>query len=470
MTDESVAPQLIADRLDALLATAGLPGARSTFIDPDGAAPGCRPAVGEGAAVALAAVASAAAALWERRGGPAQEIRVSTRQAAASLRSYTLQTLEGVSPGGAPSDATPLAHFHPTRDGRFFFIHGVLPHLARGTLRVLGLPDVPPTYDTIAKAVAGWDAEALEDALAAAGMCGAYARTASEWDAHPQQIATSAAGPLEVVRIGDAPPVPLPQGGRPLSGVRMLDLTRILAGPTCARTLAEHGAEVLLVSAPTLDSVKSFVLDTGHGKRSTWLDLDRETDRSTLRALASGADVFSQSFRAGCLARRGFAPGDLAELRPGIVAVSINCYGHKGPWVDRPGWDQLAVAATGLACIQGGTVQTPALMNCAACDYVTGYLAALGTLAALYRRSVEGGSWEVRVSLAQTGRWLRDFAAPRALEPSPDLSLPDSFYAECDTPLGRLRHLAPVARMSATPPRWALPPVPLGTHAPEWTC
>lgn len=469
MTDRTVSPALIAARLDALLAKVGLSGIRSGFVEWDGGAPGCRPAAGEGAATVLAAVASAAAALWERGGGPAQEVRVSTRQAAATLRSYTLQTLDGASPGGAPSDATPLAHFHPTRDGRFFFIHGVLPHLAQGTLRVLGLPNAPPTYDAVAKAVAGWDADVLEEALAAAGMCGAYARTAAEWDAHPQQLASAAAGPIEVVRIGDAPPTPLPRGSRPLSGVRVLDLTRILAGPTCGRTLAEHGAEVLLVSAPKLDSVKAFVLDTGHGKRSTYLDIDREADRSTLRSLAAQADVFSQSYRAGRIASRGFAPADLAALRPGIVAVSINCYGHQGPWVDRPGWDQLAMAVTGLAAIQGGPDGAPTLMNCAACDYITGYLAALGTLAALYRRSTEGGSWEVRVSLAQTGRWLRDFAAPRALDASPDLSLPDGYFAECDTPLGRLRHLAPVARMSATPPCWELPPVPLGAHAPVWT-
>ena len=469
MISEPVSPALLAARLDGLLAAVGLPGARSACVEQDGAAPGCRPAVGEGAAVALAAVASAAAALMERRSGRAQTVRVSTRQAAASLRSYTVQTLDGISPGGAPSDATPLACFYPTRDGRSFFIHGVLPHLAQGTLRVLDLPNTPPTYDAVARAVAGWDAETLEDALAAAGMCGAYARTAAEWDTHPQQTATATAGPLEVVRIGDAPPLPLARGERPLAGVRVLDLTRILAGPTCGRTLAEHGAEVLLVSAPKLDSVKSFVLDTGHGKRSTYLDLDRAVDRSTLQSLAAGADVFSQSFRAGRIARRGFAPADLAALRPGIVAVSVNCYGHQGPWAGRPGWDQLAAAATGLACLQGGPDRPPALMNVAACDYVTGYLAALGTLAALYRRSVEGGSWEVRVSLAQTGRWLRDFAAPRVPGPSIDLSLPDRYFAEVDTPLGRLRHLAPVACMSGTPPRWELPPVPLGVHAPAWT-
>lgn len=466
MTDQNTSPALLATRLDALLAHVGLPAASSSHIDGDGSAPGCRPAVGEAAAVALAAAGTAAAQLWQMRGGGAQSVSVSTRQAAASLRSYTLQTLDGVSPGGSPSDATPLAGFYRTRDDRHFFIHGVLPHLAEGTLRVLGLAEA--SYDSVAQAVARWDAEALENALAAAGMCGAYARSAAEWSAHPQHIATAAAGPLEIVRIGDAPPEALPYATRPLSGIRVLDLTRILAGPTCGRTLAEHGADVLLISAPQLDSVKSFVLDTGHGKRSAYLDLNLSSAQSTLHELALKADVFSQSFRAGSLARRGFAPTELARLRPGIVCVSINCYGHLGPWANRPGWDQLAAAVTGLTAMQGGPDGPPALLNCAACDYVTGYLAALGVMTALRLRAIEGGSWEVRVSLAQTGRWLRDFAQPNRVDRSASMALPLDYFAETDTPQGRLRHLVPIARMSLTPPHWSLPPVPLGQHEAAW--
>lgn len=466
MSQEKISPTLVEAQLDALMRHCGLRTPAGTRIECDGPAPGCRPAVGEAAAVALAAVGSAAALLWKSRGGVAQSVRVSTRQAAASLRSYTLQTLDGVSPGGAPSDATPLAHFYRTRDDRMFFIHGVLPHLAQGTLRVLGVAQAG--YDAIAQAVSAWDADALEEALASAGMCGAYARTAAEWDAHPQNQATAAAGPVEIVRIGDAPPQPLPEGPRPLSAVRVLDLTRILAGPTCGRTLAEHGAEVLLVSAPQLPSVKAFVLDTGHGKRSTCLDLDEPGDHAALQALVAGADVFSQSFRAGRLARRGLAPTALANVHPGIVCVSINCYGHEGPWVERPGWDQLASAVTGLCAMQGGPDSSPSLMNCAPCDYVTGYLAALGVLAALERRAREGGSWEVRVSLAQTGRWIRDFATPRDIPATVDLSVPAGYFIESDTPIGRLRHLGSAVQMSATPTHWTLPATPIGQHPPVW--
>lgn len=467
MSLQEIAPTHVKAQLDALMRHCGLRTPAGTRVECDGPAPGCRPAVGEAAAVALAAVGSAAALLWELSSGASQSVQVSTRQAAASLRSYTLQTLDGVSPGGAPSDATPLAHFYRTRNDRMFFIHGVLPHLAQGTLRVLGVAQAG--YEAIAQAVSTWNADALEDALAAAGMCGGYARTTAEWDAHPQQQATVAAGPVEIVRIGDAPPRSLPKGPRPLSAVRVLDLTRILAGPTCGRTLAEHGAEVLLVSAPKLPSVKAFVLDTGHGKRSTCLDLDLPGDVAALQALVAEADVFSQSFRTGRLARRGLAPTELARLRPGIVCVSINCYGHEGPWVERPGWDQLASAVTGLCVIQGGPDSPPQLMNCAPCDYVTGYLAALGVLAALQRRAREGGSWEVRVSLAQTGRWMRDFSAPHDVSLPVDLSVPADYFIESETPIGRLRHLKSAVRMSATPTRWTLPATPIGQHPPLWT-
>lgn len=461
-----VDPALIAQRLAGLLAHCGLDTALTARIDADGAAPGCRPAVGEGTAVVLAATAVAAAELWLRRGGAPQDIAVSTRRAAATLRSYAHNRLDGRWPGGAPSDDTPLAEFYGTKDGRHFFIHGVLPHLAAGTLEVLGL-DVA-TYESVGRAVAQWNARDLEDALAAAGMCGAYARTPSEWDAEAQAAAIAPGGPVEIIRIGDAPAEPLAPAARPLGGVRVLDLTRILAGPTCGRTLAEHGADVLLVSSPELDSVTSFVLDTGHGKRSCFLDLTQAGDRATLNRLVAQADIFSQGYRSGALARRGLSPRELTALRPGLICVSINCYGHEGPWVERPGWDQLAAAATGLCTMQGEETGKPALLRGAACDYVTGYLGALGAIAALNRRASEGGSWLVRVSLAQTGVWLRDFARPRALEPKPDFSIPAAYFTETPTAFGKLRHLTPVAAMSLTPPRWARPVVPLGTHPPAF--
>ena len=157
----------------------------------------------------------------------------------------------------------------------------------------------------------------------------------------------------------------------------MLDLTRILAGPTNGRTLAEHGADVLLVNSARLDNVPPFVMDTSHGKRSTFLDLDDEGDREQLVALASTADVFAQGYRGGAMGRRGLTPEALAERRPGLVYVTMNCYGDVGPWRARPGWEQLAQTVSGIASVQGAS-GPPVLIPAAACDYTTGYLAALG--------------------------------------------------------------------------------------------
>ena len=170
------------------------------------------------------------------------------------------------------------------------------------------------------------------------GVCGAKLRSADEWRAHPQGIALAQVPVVEILRLGDAAPNRSPgprageHGARPLSGVRVLDLTRVLAGPTCARTLAEHGAEVLHVRSPKLPSIEPFVIDTNPGKRSCYLDLDRKEDVERMRALVRDAHVFSQGYRPGALARRGFSPEGLAEMRPGIIVVSIDCYGHEGPF------------------------------------------------------------------------------------------------------------------------------------------
>jgi crotonobetainyl-CoA:carnitine CoA-transferase CaiB-like acyl-CoA transferase len=251
-----------------------------------------------------------------------------------------------------------------------------------------------------------------------------------------------------------------------LSGVRVLDLTRVLAGPTCARTLAEHGADVLHIAAPALPTIDLFEMDTGHGKRQAYLDLNAPVDAETLRDLVRGADIFSQGFQLGSLARRGFGPEQLMELRPGIIYVSENAFGHEGPWRERPGWEQLAQSTTGVAVIQGGARPTlaPAAMN----DYTTGYFAALGAMTALLRRATEGGSWLVTVSLSQTSMWYERLG--HALDPSAAGSTLDvtPFLEERDTPYGRMTYLRPALRMSETPPHWALPASPLGSSEPVW--
>jgi crotonobetainyl-CoA:carnitine CoA-transferase CaiB-like acyl-CoA transferase len=277
---------------------------------------------------------------------------------------------------------------------------------------------------------------------------------------------------VEIIRIGDSDPEPLPRGGRPLSGIRALDLTRILAGPMAARTLAEHGADVLMVTAERLPQIPEHVLDTNHGKRSCFLDLAQREDAARLKALIRDADVFSQGYRPGMIGKLGFGPDEVAALRPGIVYASINCYGADGPFSHRGGWEQVAQTMTGL-CHEGRTATRPdgpALLPAAACDYTTGYLAAYGILLALAKRAREGGSYHVRVSLCQSGMLIcrqgRIAFPGLGLELSP--AELDAMRIESRPKSGPLRHLRPIVKFSETPPHWTRPTPQLGGDKPEW--
>jgi crotonobetainyl-CoA:carnitine CoA-transferase CaiB-like acyl-CoA transferase len=425
----------------------------------------------ECAASVLGSIGAAASLLWEERTGESQPVTVARGHAGASLVGFGLQRLEGADLPEAPmSRERPLVRLYRCRDGRWVHLQGQFAHLAERTCAVLGC-DVGSGVEIVAERVARWDAPALEDALAHAGACGAMARTVPEWAAHPHGAAVAPMGRVSVEKIGQsAPEVPRgarrPGGaGRPLDGVRVLDLSRLLAGPTNARTLAEHGAEVLLVNSPRLENIPLFVMDTSHGKRSCCLELDDPADAAVLRELVREADVFTQGYRAGSLERRGFGPEELAASRPGIVVVTINCYGDGGPWRLRPGWEQMAQTVSGMVIAQGGS-DHPELLPAAACDYTTGYLAALGTVAALWRRAHEGGSYHVRASLCQTARWFTEApAVPGEPTGFGDLA---PYLTTSDTPYGRLQHLGPAARLPATPPRWEVATAPIGTHPPAW--
>jgi crotonobetainyl-CoA:carnitine CoA-transferase CaiB-like acyl-CoA transferase len=415
--------------------------------------------LGEVAATALAGSARAAAHLWELRTGEAQTIKVDVGAAALSLLGFLFQAIDGETPQRTAL-GNPLVALYECRDGRWIHLHGSFPGLAAGTRRVIG------EGDDVAALVKRWDAQALEDALAEAGTCGAMVRTPDEWKAHPQHAALEPLARLSVKKIGDAPVEAVGDGIRPLGGVRALDLTRVLAGPTCGRTLASHGADVLLVNKEGMPNVPAFVLDTSHGKRSAFLDLDTQSD--VLRDLTRQADVFTSGYRGGALDRRGFGAEDVAAVRPGIVYVSINAYGDVGPWRERPGWEQLAQSVSGMAHVQGGD-GPPALVPAAACDYTTGYLAALGAMTGLALRATEGGSWHVQASLCQTAQWI--IAEGARCDRDAATGLPDRapWTTTSVTPEGTLTHLGPIVEMSATPPRWDRPSPPLGFDQPSWS-
>ena len=454
--------------IDGLLALAGREPAAADGVEVvgrDSVLP-TRFRIGEAAAAALAAFGVMASDIWRMRTGRGQRVRVDVRHVAATLLGCECMNLDGRT---FPYPSLPFGRFYRTRDGRWIHFHGLFPHLRDGTLALLGSAyDV----DAIAAATARWDGADLEEALARAGMCGAIVRGADEWASHPQGRAIQPLPVVEVMRIADSPPEPFGPAGRPLSGVRVLDLTRVLAGPVCARTLAEHGADVLHIDAPHLPNGERYVLGTNLGKLSAFLDLDRARDVERLRELALTADVFSQGYRTGSMARRGLGPDALARLRPGVVYVSMNCYGHDGPWSGRPGWEEMAEAATGIAREEGAGDE-PRHLPAPACDYIAGYLAAFGVASALKRRAIEGGSYHVRTSLCQASLWLQGLGRADGSEAARQSALPRPediarFSVVTETVFGRLRHLAPATGLSETPPRWDRPVVPPGHHPPAW--
>lgn len=415
--------------------------------------------VGAAGAAALAATGLAASGLWQLRTGRRQRVFIDLRAAGASLRSGYYLRIDGEPP---PAPWDPMSGFYPVRGGRWISIHCNFANHREAAMRVLGVSEDRAQANAASEARDGLE---LEDAIHAAGGCAGLARSAAEWGAHPQAAAVAAQPLLEIVKIGDAPAQPLPPGERPLAGIRVLDLTRVLAGPTCAKTLAEHGADVLKITAAHLPDSGAIELDTGIGKLAAFLDLRSSDGASTLKDLLRESDVFSQSYRPGALAARGFSPEDIARLRPGIVCVSLDAWGQTGPWKGRRGFDSIVQTVSGMA-YASGDASKPRLMPCSAIDYVSGYLMAYGAMLALARRAREGGSWLVRVSLARTGKWIVDRGAVDAsgalAEEPADLTM------VTQSPAGLITHLKPVVQLSETPARWARPPVPLGHHRPEW--
>jgi len=409
--------------------------------------------------------------LWMLRSGRRQSIAVDARQATASLRSGHYLKMDGAH---VSTERNTIMGVYPAKNGRWSYLHCNFPNHRAAALSVLGVPE---DREAVCKAVAQWDALELEEAIIAAKGAGGMVRTMDEWAKHPQAAAIATLPLIEIVKIGDGAPQKLPDGDRPLSGIRVLDLTRVLAGPTCARTLAEHGADVLKITGAHLPNIGYQEYDTGHGKLSAHLDLREAKDVEILKGLVRETDVFSQGYRPGTLGARGFSPEALAKLRPGIVFVSLCAFGHVGPWASRRGFDTVVQTVSGITNRQGelfpGAAPGPQFYPVSAIDYLTGYLMAFGAMVALARRAREGGSWLVRISLAQTGRWLvgRGQVPDALLEDVPKEFTPDElerWSITSDTPVGRLRHLGPVLRMSETAPRWARPSVPLGHNEPVW--
>src|ERR1700730_4080419 len=314
--------------LAGLLGTAGFDDAALNDVSLGGNEPVLPSsfATGTAAQATVAASALAAAELWRLRTGKRQHVTVDMRHAAIEFRSERYLQIDGKPYEEYHDD---IAGLYRCGDGRGVRLHTNLPHHCAGLLALL---QCPHDKAAVQRALNGWQGEALETAAAEAGLVVTACRSFDDWDKHPQGRAIAGLPLFTIERIGDAPPQPLAAAERPLSGIKVLDLTRIIAGPVCGRTLAVHGADVLLVTASHLPAMTPLVIDTGRGKLSTHIDLRAAGARETLAALVRDADVFVQGYRPGAVASFGFGPHDLARLRPGIIYVSLCAYGHDGPW------------------------------------------------------------------------------------------------------------------------------------------
>ena len=279
------------------------------------------------------------------------------------------------------------------------------PHHRDAVCKVL---NCKPEREEVQAALMQWDGEAFETAAYAGGCVVALMRPHDEWSATPHARALAELPLISITKIGEAAPKPWPRGERPLAGIRVLDLSRVIAGPVAGRTLAAHGADVLLISGPGLPAIPWLTIDTGRGKLTSFVELKSEQGRGVLRDLLAVADIFSQGYRPRAIAGLGFSPDDAARINPGIIYVTLSAYGHAGPWAERRGFDSLVQTATGFNHAEGqaagvdGPKELPAQML----DHATGYFMAFGAMMAKARQAREGGSWHVQVSLAQTGRWL----------------------------------------------------------------
>lgn len=446
-----------------LLARAGLPPATATLTGTDPLKPSTF-AVGTAAVATIAATGLAAAAIHHARGGPDQTVAVDMPHALTEFHSERHMHV----PGFDAHEWDAIAGLYRCGDGRWIRLHTNHVHHRDVVLRVLGCAY---DRDAVAAALSGWQAEAAETAIYEAGGVATMTRSLDEWAAHPQGAAMATLPPVLIERIGDAPPTPLsPLSARPLDGIRVLDLTKVIAGPVAGRTLAAHGAEVLHVSAAHLPALPALSMDTGRGKRTAFIDLRGEAGRATLRGLAAGADVFLQGYRPGAIAGHGFAPEDLAALKPGIVCLSLSAWGHLGPWSARRGFDSLVQNANGINDAEriAAGEDKPKPLPCQALDHASGYLLAFGAMAALLRRSQEGGSWLVRVSLAGTGEWIKRLGRVENGLAAPGIADVTPYLEDSDSGFGRMTAVRHAAVLSATPARWALPSMPLGSHPAAW--
>lgn len=429
--------------------------------------------VRELARAAVGVCSLAAAELAARRtGGPVPRVRIDDGAVATAFVSERHLRIDG----RAPASFAPLSRFWRTADG-WVRTHANYPHHRARLLGTLGLPaDTADdlAVEAVAASFAGRRADGIEETVYAAGGLAVAARTPGEWAADPRRVALRGVPLVERERL-DAAPVRRTAAlvGSPLlpaAGLRVLDLTRVTAGPVATRTLALLGADVLRIDAPQLPESQDAHSDTGFGKRSVSIDLASGSGREVFDELLAGADVVVTGYRPGALDAFGLTPRSLAARRPGLVIGRLSAWG-KGPWAGQRGFDSVVQAATGIAVAETDPKEPdgpPGALPAQALDHGTGYLLAAAVLRALTEQHDEGGSRLATLSLARTAAWLTDEIPAPPDRTAPEDHDPRKWLTETDSPLGRLRHALPPVAFDGAPADWSRPPGLLGADAAVW--
>jgi crotonobetainyl-CoA:carnitine CoA-transferase CaiB-like acyl-CoA transferase len=432
------------------------------------------------AAIGLAAKAVAVAALWRHRTGEGQDISVDVRKALRRFCGFfelKWETINGRPPAVLQDPLNPFLNpnlFHETRDGRHVVAINIYPKLAARALSLLS-SSASASADSVRKAIREWRADDLENAAAEAGLPFAKVRTFEEFRREIQYTEVLSRMPLITVeKIGESEPIPFKKDAKtPLDGVRAFGMGHVIAGACIGRDLACYGADVLNIWRPGDTEIESFAWDVQVGMRQTILGHSKD-DLAKFHRLLKNADVFFANRRPGYLERDGLDAEELCAKKPGLIHARVVAYGDKGPWKDRTGFDETGAAVTGLFAIEGTPAQPKSPPIIPICDNVVGWLGTVGILSALRRRAIEGGSYQVTVSLTRTVLWLmslgifdKDYA--RATVGSSEEHTyvePDLFTAE--TPLGTYQGLTDQMVMSRSPGSFRTVLVPRGSSKPEW--
>lgn len=424
--------------------------------------------VGLAAQIAEGAAGLAAAEIWRQRTGEAQTVAVDRDAAAIGFRSERHAHVVGVEPEYIWDDVS--GHYR-CGDGRWVQLHCNYPHHLAGATEAfhaqVSRPGMQAALDKMSAAEA-------EQVLIDHGLPGGMMRTTDEWRATPQGQALDGAPIAMFDRVGDGQAKAWSKApSRPLEGVRVLDMTRVIAGPVCGRTLAAFGAEVLRLTPPRYPDRGPLVLDGGAGKRNAMLNVKSPEGRATFEALARDADIVVQGYRPGALDAAGVGPDRLFEINPTLVAVQLCAFGYQGPWAGRRGFDSIVQTVSGIAEAGGRAAEladgAPKPLPCQALDHASGYFMAAAAMAGLARQRAEGGAWQARTALAWTGRWLESLGRIDAIAAAePSAAAIERHLIDEHGPFGHVRRIGLAAELSATPGRWDRPASPLNAHSPEW--